>query len=314
MAASTLTRPDGVPAPAGVTAEQAAELEARRRTQTKVRWELLSGMVRKDLKLKYQNSALGFVWSLINPLFLLAVYVLVFDVVLKSGIPDFPVYLMAGLLLWNLFSGSVGGATTSVVANGGLVKKVRFPLLVLPLSSVGFALVHYVLQMMVFLVVVLVLSPHSLGLHTLVLVPGVALTLTFSTALALFVSALNVRYRDIGHLLELLLFAWFWATATIYASGLVTTAVRGPVAIPRNAVYVRLFFADPMATAVALLHRAFAVDPRATTIGSPAPVLPASAWLWYVEQWAVCMAISLVLLWLGVRMFRKRQADFAEEL
>lgn len=318
MATSTVEPPAAALPVPGPTPTPESELEARRRTQTRLRAELLVGMVRKDFKLKYQGSVLGFAWSLVNPLFYLAVYGLVFGVILKTGIPDFPVYLMSGLLIWTLFAGGVSGAMTSVVGNAGLVKKVRFPLQVLPLSSVGFALVHYVLQMGVFAVVVVVLAPHTLGWHSFALVPAIVLALTFTVALSFLVAALNVRFRDTGHLLELLLFAWFWAAATIYAAGIVTTSNRmvgdAAVAVPRNQLFVRGFFADPMATVVALAHRAFVADPRATTKGSPTPVLPASGWGWYAEQWTLCMALSLLLLWLARRSFRRRQADFAEEL
>src|SRR5512133_3170575 len=102
--------------------------QQRARAQSRVRWELLSGLTRKDLKGEYQGSALGFLWSLANPLLLLVVYSFVFQVVFKSGIPSFGIYLMSGLLVWNAFSGSLGSACGSVVGNAGLVKKVRFPL------------------------------------------------------------------------------------------------------------------------------------------------------------------------------------------
>src|SRR5579863_9510690 len=116
--------------------------ESRARAQRRVRWELLTGLIGKDLKVKYQGSVLGFMWSLANPLVLLVVYTFVFQVVLKSGIPRFGFYLLSGLLLWNAFSGAVGMATDSVVGNAGLVKKVHFPLGVLPLTAIGFNGVH----------------------------------------------------------------------------------------------------------------------------------------------------------------------------
>jgi ABC-2 type transport system permease protein len=120
----------------------------RTRAQTRVRYELLRNLVRKDLKVKYKGSTLGFAWSLANPLLLLAVYYVVFQVILPGRIPSFAIYLMSGLLVWNAFSSAVTGAATSVVGNANLVKKVRFPLPVLPLSAVGFAAVHFVLQML----------------------------------------------------------------------------------------------------------------------------------------------------------------------
>lgn len=312
MAASTLTRPDG-PAPAGVTAEQAAELEARRRTQTKVRWELLSGMVRKDLKLKYQNSVLGFVWSLVNPLFLLGVYGFVFGVVLGTGIPHFPIYVMSGLLTWNLFSGSLGAATSSVTSNGSLVKKVRFPLQVLPLSAVGFAAVHYVLQMGVLLAVMGVIRYDHLGLGLLLAVPAVVLAIVFTAGCCFLVSALNVRYRDTAHLVELALIAWFWLTPCIYGSGLIGKLITDHGA---PSWLFRAYFADPMAIVVATMQRALYGDDLAVA-GDPAHpihVLPAVGYSFYLEQLAVGFVIAGVLLVLGRGLFRRMQADFAEEL
>ena len=91
--------------------------DERARAQRRVRWELLLGLIRKDLKIKYQGSALGFVWSLINPLVLLAVYTFVFQIVLRAGIPKFGFFLLAALLPWTFLSGSVTFATDAVVGN-----------------------------------------------------------------------------------------------------------------------------------------------------------------------------------------------------
>src|SRR3954464_1077843 len=95
---------------------------------------LLATLTSRELKARYQGSVLGFLWSLANPLLLLVVYTFVFQGVLKSGIPQFGFYLRSGLLVWNLFAGAVGASAAAVVGNAGLVKKVRFPLSVLPLS------------------------------------------------------------------------------------------------------------------------------------------------------------------------------------
>src|ERR1044071_8301303 len=94
----------------------------RSRAQGRVRWELLVGLVRKDLKVKYQGSVLGFLWSLANPLLVLVVYTFVFQVVLKTGIPQFGFFLLSGLLLWNAFAGAVGTSAGAVVGNASLVK------------------------------------------------------------------------------------------------------------------------------------------------------------------------------------------------
>src|SRR5436309_12526328 len=89
--------------------------------------ELLVGMVRKELKVKYKNSVLGFAWSLLNPLLVLVVYWVAFGVILGNTMPRFPAFLLCGVLVWNFFSGGVLSGTTSVVMNSSLVKKVSFP-------------------------------------------------------------------------------------------------------------------------------------------------------------------------------------------
>ena len=185
---------------AGVTTQE------RARAQGRVRWELLAGLIRKDLKVKYQGSVLGFLWSLANPLLVLVVYTFVFQVVLKTGIPQFGFYLLSGLLLWNAFAGAVGTSAGAVVGNAGLVKKVRFPLSVLPLSAVGFALVHFALQLVV-LLVALVVSGHTdfAGPQLLLAVPAIGVALLFMVALSFLVAGLNVRYRDTQHVVEVVL-------------------------------------------------------------------------------------------------------------
>src|SRR5919108_540289 len=189
--------------------------------QSRVRWELLANLVRKDLKVKYKNSALGFVWSLANPLLYLAVFTLVFNVFLRGGVDNFAVLFMAGFLVWNFFNLSTMSATGAVVGNANLVRKVRFPRIVLPLSSVGFAGVHFLLQMLVFLVFLVPFYPQAFGPQLWLVVPALAVAVVFTVAMSLLASALNVRYRDVEHLLEIALLAWFWLTPIVYRVALV---------------------------------------------------------------------------------------------
>jgi ABC-2 type transport system permease protein len=287
------------------TAAELEQLERRNRAQTRLRWELLRNLVRKDLKVKYKGSTLGFAWSLANPLLLLAVYYVVFQLILKGRIPDFAIYLMSGLLIWNAFSGGVSGAATSVVGNANLVKKVRFPLPVLPLSAVGFALVHFVLQMLVLVVVVLVSGHSILGWQLLLAVPAFAVALLFTVALSLLVAALNVRYRDTQHLLEVSLLAWFWLNPIVYDVGLVRDQLGQ---------WTALYWLNPMANIVATMQRAIYKEPYAYSDGVKTLVLADPGYVWYLEHLCISLAIGAVVFVLGLRSFRKRAADFAEEL
>lgn len=294
--------------------DRAALARDRAAAQGRIRWELLSSLVRKDLKVKYQGSALGFVWSLANPLFMLGIYYVVFTYVFASGIPDYHVYLMAGLLAFTAFSQGVGNASTSVVGNAGLVKKVRFPLLVLPLSGVGFALVQLALQLPVLFLIALLSGVNFIGLPFLLIVPALALLVLFTTALGTIASALNVRYRDTSHFVEIAMLVWFWLNPILYAAGFVKVALTERLSLPEW-TYDLYFLLNPMATVVstmqrAVYHETYYTDPD----GKTQELLADPGYLFYFHNLAVGFLITALLLLLARRVFRKYQADFAEDL
>ena len=277
--------------------------EARARAQRRVRWELLTGLIGKDLKVKYQGSVLGFLWSLANPLVLLVVYTFVFQVVLKSGIPRFGFYLLSGLLIWNAFSGAVGMATDSVVGNAGLVKKVHFPLGVLPLTAIGFNGVHYALQMVVLVAAMCVTGDTGfLGANLALLIPAIIVALTVTAGLAFLVAALNVRYRDTKHLVEIVLMAGFWVSPIVYSVQL----VRNSGFMHRHHWAYDVYLLNPMTAVVTASQRALYSD-AASRLASP-------GLLFYVERLGLSMLVALALLALGLFTYGSMSADFAEEL
>lgn len=281
-------------------------LARRSRAQGRVRWELLRNLIRKDLKVKYKGSTLGFAWSLANPLLLLVVYTFLFQVVFKAGVPRFGIYFLAGMLVWNAFAGSVSSACGSVIGNANLVKKVRFPLPVLPLSAVGFAAVHFVLQLLVLVAVVLALGYPLLGGGLLLLVPAGLVALVFTIGMSMLVSALSVRFKDTPHLIEVALVAWVWLNPMVYAFGLIRNHLHE---------YTWVYLLNPMAIVVATFQRAIYVTPTAKKPdGSTLEVLADPGYLFYLKHLGVAGLISLGVLGLGVWVFRKLQADFAEDL
>jgi ABC-2 type transport system permease protein len=284
--------------------------DARAAAQTRVRFELLAALVRKDLKVKYKNSALGFVWSLANPLLYLAVFTLVFNVFLTGGVDNFAVLFMAGFLVWSFFNLSTLTATGAVVGNANLVRKVRFPRIVLPLSSVGFAGVHFLLQLAVLFVALTMLYPDAFGPQLVLLLPALAVAVTFTVALSLLASALNVRYRDVEHLLEIALLAWFWLTPIVYP----VTVVRDQLAANGLLPLFRFYMANPMTAVVVAMQRAIFNHPVGTSQGKPKQILPADGYAFYLQWLGVAAVISVVLLVVGLWTFRRLQADFAEEL
>jgi ABC-2 type transport system permease protein len=289
-----------------LTASSAAVRTARQRV---VRRELLTGLVRKDLKVKYQGSVLGFTWSLANPLLTLAVYSFVFGLVLKAGIPDFGFYLMCGLLLWNAFSTAVGSATASVVANAGLVKKVPFPLGVLPLSSVAFAIVHYLLQLLVLIVVMVAFKQWHHWDAGMVLLPGALLVvLVFTIAISYLVAALNVRYRDTQHIVDVVLLAGMWLNPIVYSATQLRTRLE------KHHLWF-VYFLNPMADVVVAAQRALYGTGRTYQASTGRdPVLPDQGLMFYVIRLGVGLVVSAVVLVLTYRLYHRMSSDFAEEL
>jgi ABC-2 type transport system permease protein len=290
---------------ASLSAQQPSA-QQRARAQNRLRWELLAKLVRKDLKVKYQGSVLGFLWSLANPLFLLVVYTFVFDVVLKAGIPQFGFFLLSGLLIWNAFAGAVGSACGAAVGSAGLIKKVRFPLAVLPLSTVVFAMVHFVLQLAV-LVVVMLLTGHTsfLGPHLLLVVPAVAVALLLTVALSFLVAALNVRWRDTQHVVEVALLAGFWLNPIVYSVSLVQTELGD------RGLY-GAYYLNPMAGVVTAMQRALYAQDAVLQNGSH--VLADPGYRFYLEKLGVGALVSLAAFALGYWAYRRLSGTFAEEL
>lgn len=276
---------------------------ASRLREISARREVLLNLIRRELKVKYAASVLGAVWSLLNPIVYLAVFTFVTRV-LRASVPHFPVYLLSGLLAWNLFSTSVSAGSRSVVDNANLVKKVAFPREILPLASIGVAIVDYVLQTGVLLLFMLV---SGFGFHVpeLALLPLAFVTLlAFSAALTFWLAAANVRYRDVGHLLGIALLVWFWITPIVYAAALVQERLEGSRAL------WALYFVNPLASIVGGFQRALY---GAVGSGESAALFDVSLG-WLAAVMLVVLAISLILLRLTWGYFFTRSGDFAEEL
>jgi ABC-2 type transport system permease protein len=291
------------------TSEPAKLRVARRVREVYDRREVLLNLVRKELKVKYAASVFGAVWSLLNPLVFLAVFTFVVNVT-GNSFPNFPIYLLSGLLAWNLFSVSLTGGARTVIDNANLVKKVSFPREVLPLSAVGVALVDFVLQSAVFLLYILV-SGYGFHLPELLIYPlAFATLLVFTLALTFWLAALNVRYRDIQHLLNVALLVWFWMTPIVYSAFLVEDELAG-----RKILGVSLwglYQANPLASIAMGFQRALYGVIR--PVGSEQPVLPEVSLAWLAGVLAIVLVASVAFLLYTWRRFFDLSGDFAEEL
>jgi ABC-2 type transport system permease protein len=272
--------------------------------------ELLTAMVRKELKVKYKDSAIGFAWSMLNPAMYLVIYYLVFSIFLRNGIPLFPIWLLSGLLVWNFFSGALSAATGSVVGNSALVKKVSFPREILPLASVGASLVHFCLQSLV-LLASLALFRHGVDPAFIFLVPGTLLVLVaLASALGLLLAATNVYVRDLQHLLELVLAAWFWLTPIIYPFRQIGERLQA------HGIPSWVFLLNPLTPIVVTFQRAIYNDTTVlnTVDKTPIRMLYPTSVIEQIGLLAIVLVLALGVLWIAMRVFQRLEGNFAEEL
>ena len=273
--------------------------------------DLLGNLVRRELKVKYKNSVLGFVWTLLNPLLYLVIFTIVFSVILKNPTPRYGLLLLSGLLCFNLFSVGLTAATTSITANGPLVQKVWFPREILPLAAIGANLITFFFQMTILLVgLALFRQAPEWGMLWL-LPPALILTLLIGAGLGLMLSALNVYFRDVQHFLELGLLTWFWLTPVVYPFSLVARALNGKFGDGAE----RLAMLNPMIPIITAFQRVlynptnFPVDQQ-----EQFTEMIHRSNMWYVENLGISAVFALVLVWGGYKVFSRLEGNLGEEL
>ena len=268
--------------------------------------ELLGNLVRKELKIKYKNSALGFVWSLLNPMLYLVVFYLVFTYFIPASIPYFAIFLLAGLLPYNLFSAGLGGGTTSIVGNAGLVSKVWFPREILPLAAIGAALVHFGLQLAVLGAALVVFRYQPSWSYLPLIVPALLVLILLVASISIALAAINVYARDTQHLLELVLLAWFWMTPIVYPYAQVREKVGDWALL------------NPLTPIVITMQRAVWGNHILTiqTKSGPKklPAVPDLSQWWYLRNLAIVVVISFFLLLFACWIFGRLEDNFAENI
>jgi lipopolysaccharide transport system permease protein len=179
--------------------------------------ELFANLFRRDFHAKYRGSALGVLWSVVNPVALMGVYLLFFGVILDraGGIPHYPVYLLAGIACWSFFSISLQSAARSLIDNAELIKKVRFPRQLVTLSMVATQAITFAVMLAILIVHSLVFVPEARSTVWLV-IPLAVLFAAFVGGVSLIVACLNVVLRDVEHILAAVLVPWFFLTPILW--------------------------------------------------------------------------------------------------
>ena len=186
---------------------------------------LVVSLVTRELKARYRGSLLGFLWTVLNPLLLMAVYALVFRYYIRFDVENYTVFLLCGILPWIYFSTSLSEGTNSILAGGSLITKSLFPPQVLPTVTVLSQLVNYVLSLPILLFFILL---YDIPLHaTLLAMPAIlALQTLFTWGFVMALAALNVHFRDIQHILGNLLLLWFFLCPIIYPAAQIPEGLR----------------------------------------------------------------------------------------
>jgi lipopolysaccharide transport system permease protein len=263
--------------------------------------EMISSLVVRDLKVRYKNSALGFLWSLLNPLLLMIVFTVVFTVLLpNNSVPAFPVFLLCALLPWNFFSSSVMTSLTSIVGNGHLIKKVYFPREILPIASVISNFVNFLFAMPVLFLLIFIFHIHANW--SLLYLPLIMLTqIFFALGVSLALAAVNVFYRDTGVIMEVVMQAWFFLTPVFYPVEMIPEwKVLWGITLPiRRLTYIL----NPMASIIASYRSVL----YGFVNGSP-PTVPAA------DFFARTFVTALLCLVIGYAIFARYSHRFGEEV
>lgn len=257
---------------------------------------LLSQLVATEFKLRYQGSVLGYLWSLLKPLFLFTILYFVFVHFLRIGadVPHWPVALLIGIVLWNFFSEVTNNGLGSIVARGDVLRKINFPKYVIIFASSISAFINLLLNAVV-ITIFMVLNGVDFS-WTALLAPLYLLEIfAFGLGLAFFLSALYVKLRDTNYIWEIISQALFYGSAIIYPISMV---------IDQNLLLAKILLLNPIAQSVQDIRHVLVSDVNPTLFS-----LTNNIWISLIP-----VAIVLLVLVLGAWYFKRRSPHFAEEI
>ena len=246
--------------------------------------EFLKSNVKKDIRGKYKGSFLGVLWSFINPLLSVLIYAIVFHYIMRFDIDNYLIYLISGIIPWTFFTSSVNAGMNSILFNADIIKKVYFPRIILPISSVTSCLVNFLISCLVIIIFAFFsevgLSPYLLFLPIVVIIQYV-----FTLGIAFILSAVEMYVRDIEHIINFLMSMLFYITPILYTSSYVPDEFK---------VLLKI---NPVSYFIEAYHNIFYYK-------QPIDILDLT----------IMSCISLTFFVLGYLIFNKMQKGFAEEV
>jgi len=252
--------------------------------------DFIFASIRREFEIRYRNSLLGAMWTVLNPLALIVIYTVIFSKIMQARLPGldgpyaYSIYLCTGILFWGVFSEIALRAQGIFLEQANLLKKINFPRLCLPLVVVGSGLINFAIMFALFLAVLVALEALP-GWELLGLIPVLGITVWLAIALGVSLGILNVFFRDIGHFFGVVLQFWFWLTPIVYPASI----------LPEQAQGVLLF--NPLAHCIAAAHTVI-LDHT-------------------MPPWRPLLGVALVaalLSMLAVRLYLQHGADMQDEL
>lgn len=246
--------------------------------------ELQIALIKREIKIRYKQTSLGAAWAILQPLSLMVIFTLVFNVFLNvdsQGIP-YPIFSFSALLPWTFFATSMSFGTLSIINNGSLVSKVYFPKEVLPLASIGAAFLDFLVSGIIFTGFMFWFKT-PLTFQIFWVIPIILLLVVFASSMLLFLSALVVLWRDLKFIVPLVVQVWMYTTPIIYPASKVPENLRG------------LYMLNPMAVVIDSFR-------RVTIMGKP-PVL---------HELGIAIVISVILFISGYAFFKVKEKVFAD--
>jgi ABC-2 type transport system permease protein len=246
--------------------------------------QMIRSLVKKELRTRYKGSVLGFLWTFVNPLLQLLVYSVIFALIMRIPIENYAMYLFVGLVPWLFCSTSITSGSVSVIASAGLVQKIYFPRLILPIVSVSS---NFMNMLFSFIIVVIALFATGVGVSWYICFLPLIMVIEFIFVLGLvfIFSALTVYLRDLEHLLGIFTMAWFYLTPILYSIDMIPDRFKA------------IAYANPM-TSIIVFYRNILFD----------KVMPQFSTL------ITTVIFSVALVIIGYLLFQKLQRRFAEEL
>lgn len=254
---------------------------------------LLAELVRTDFKLRYQGSALGYAWSLLQPLFFFLILYTVFSLLrINKGIPHYGIFLLIGVVLWGFFREMTSGSISSIVGRGNLIRKIRIPRWIIILST-SFAAVISLLFNLLILAVFMIINHVGISWGFLWLPLIILEVYIFAVGISLFLSAAFVRYRDISYIWDVVMQGGFYLTPIIY-----------PISKIPNITFQKIVMLNPMSQAIQDARHAIVWEGTTTTSS-----IYQGGWQKFIPY-----IIVIVTFVFGLLYFRKRSRSFAEDI